>query len=139
MPAASSPLGSFVADLPRRFSMVIADARGAMSGIEASAAENGQGDGLLGLEALRRLHEIYQLRIELEIEAAAVLWRTAEVVCALTDASEALRRRLDDGGVGGATSLAAVRTRRARLSERERVALDQGALPPSGEEQARAA
>jgi hypothetical protein len=145
MPAAHSPQGCFIPELPRRFVAVIAEARGAMRGIEASASPGGDGDGLLGLEALRRFHEIYRLRIELEIETAAVLWRTAEVVYALTDASEALRRRLDNERVGGAASLAAVRARREGLAERERlvlgdrVARDPGQAPARDEESLKAA
>jgi hypothetical protein len=80
----------FAAAFPTRFADVMAEAQGAMAGILASA---GNGSGLIPPEALHRLHEIYRLRVELEIETANVLWRTAEVVCALTDAIEALNRR----------------------------------------------
>jgi hypothetical protein len=86
-PAASR----FAAAFPARFAGVIAEARGAIAGIRSSS-QNG-GGGLLDTEALRCLHEIYRLRIELEIEAAAVLWRTAELVCSLTDAVEVINRR----------------------------------------------
>lgn len=81
----------FAAAFPARFAGVIADARGAIAGI-TSQARNAGGD-LLDSDALRCLHEIYRLRIELEIEAAAVLWRTAELVCSLTDAVEVINRR----------------------------------------------
>jgi hypothetical protein len=80
----------FAATFPARFGDALADARGAMAGISASADG---GNGLIPPESLQRLHEIYRLRVELEIETAAVLWRAAEVVCALTDAIEALNRR----------------------------------------------
>ena len=81
----------FATTFPARFAGVIADARGAIAGIRSSAA-NGGGD-LLGSDALRCLHEIYRLRIELEIEAAGVLWRTAELVCSLTDAADVINSR----------------------------------------------
>lgn len=80
----------FAATFPARFTQVLADARGTMAGIAASA---GNGAGLIPPEALQRLHELYRLRVELEIETAGVLWRTAEVVCALTDAIEVLNTR----------------------------------------------
>jgi hypothetical protein len=81
----------FAAAFPARFADVIADARGAIAGIRSSA-HNG-GGGALDPDRLRCLHEIYRLRIELEIEAASVLWRTAELVCSLTDAVEVVNRR----------------------------------------------
>jgi hypothetical protein len=91
MPERDAGSSGFAAAFPARFAGVISDARGAIAGIRATA-QNG-GGGLLDSEALRCLHEIYRLRIELEIEAAAVLWRTAELVCSLTDAVEVINRR----------------------------------------------
>ena len=91
MPDLDAGASRFAAAFPARFAGVIADARGALAGIRSSA-ENG-GGGLLDSEGLRCLHEIYRLRIELEIEAAAVLWRTAELVCSRTDATEVISRR----------------------------------------------
>jgi hypothetical protein len=91
MPDHDAVASRFAAAFPARFAGVIADARGAIAGIRASS-QNG-GGGLLDSEGLRCLHEIYRLRIELEIEAAAVLWRTAELVCSLTDAVEVVNRR----------------------------------------------
>ena len=64
-------------------------------------------------DALARLHEIYRLRVELELETAGVLWRTAEVVCALTDALTAIAER-DRGPGGGARALLGAEDRRAR-------------------------
>jgi hypothetical protein len=91
MPDHDAVASRFAAAFPARFAGVIADARGAIAGIRSSA-QNG-GGGMLDSESLRCLHEIYRLRIELEIEAAAVLWRTAELVCSLTDAVEVINRR----------------------------------------------
>ena len=84
----------FTATFPRRFAAAIADAQGTIAGIAAS----GQGgSGVIGADALRRLHDIYRLRVELEIETAGVLWRTAEVVAALADVLDVLSRRGDPG------------------------------------------
>jgi hypothetical protein len=80
----------FAATFPARFGRVLAEARGAIAGIAASAH---RGRAAIDPEALRRLHEVYRLRIELEIETAGILWRTAELVCAMTDAIDALNRR----------------------------------------------
>ena len=80
----------FASTFPGRFAAALDEARGAMAGIAASATDNG---GLIPPEALQRLHEIYSLRIELEIETAGLLWRTAEAVCALTDAIDVLNQR----------------------------------------------
>ncbi len=107
----------FAAAFPARFAGVIAEARGAIAGIRASS--NGGGD-LLDSEALRCLHEIYRLRIELEIEAAAVLWRTAELVCSLTDAVDVINRRRQPTPMPPAewlsgTPAAAVERRRGRV------------------------
>ena len=85
----------FAATFPHRFSAALADAQGAIAGI---AASSGSGEGaLLDPRSLVRLHELYRLRIELEIETAGVLWRTAEVVCAMADAIEVLGRRRSSG------------------------------------------
>lgn len=92
MPSAGTPsVSRFAASFPRRFAEALADAQGAIAGIAASG--NGEGAGLIDADAMRRLHEIYDLRVELEIETAGVLWRTAEVVCAMADALELLGRR----------------------------------------------
>jgi hypothetical protein len=93
MAGRDTPTGQFAATFPARFAGVMADARGAMAGIEASM---GNGTGLIPPEGLERLHDIYRLRVELEIETANLLWRTAEVVCALTDAIESLNRRTSE-------------------------------------------
>ena len=104
MPNRGSPSASrFSATFPRRFATALADAQGAIAGIAASA-----GDGGIAPEALRRLHEIYRLRVELEIETAGVLWRTAEVVAALADAIDVLGRRGDRGPGEGAPFLGTV-------------------------------
>ena len=94
MPDRGSPASSrFSATFPRRFAAALADAQGAIAGIAASAHPGGS--GLIGADGLRRLHEIYRLRVELEIETAGVLWRTAEVVAALADVLDVLGRRGD--------------------------------------------
>ena len=95
MPSRGSTSGSrFTATFPRRFAAALADAQGAIAGIAAS----GQGgSGLIATDALGKLHEIYRLRVELEIETAGVLWRTAEVVAALADVLDVLSRRGDPG------------------------------------------
>jgi hypothetical protein len=90
--ASASP-SRFTATFPRRFAAALADAQGAIAGI----ASAGQGNGVIGSEAVRRLHEIYRLRVELEIETAGVLWRTAEVVAALADVLDMIGRRGDPG------------------------------------------
>lgn len=108
----------FASTFSARFAAALDEARGAMAGIEASAAGNG---GLIPPDALQRLHEIYRLRIELEIETAGLLWRTAEVVCALTDAIDVLNRRARPvplppvGWLGGLARGVAER-RRARVA-----------------------
>lgn len=108
----------FASTFPERFAAALDEARGAMAGIAASAADSG---GLIPPEALQRLHEIYRLRIELEIETAGLLWRTAEVVCALTDAIEVLNERVRPvplppvGWLGGIARGVAER-RRARVA-----------------------
>ena len=94
MPDRGSPSASrFSATFPRRFATAVADAHGAIAGIASSA----QPGGVIGSEAMRKLHEIYRLRVELEIETAGMLWRTAEVVAALADAIDVLGRRGDPG------------------------------------------
>ena len=92
MPHQSDPGGSrFAATFPERFAAALAEAQGTIAGIAASA-DSTRGM-LIDPESLRRLHEIYRLRVELEIETAGVLWRTAEVVAALADVMESLSRR----------------------------------------------
>jgi hypothetical protein len=113
------PTGQFAATFPARFAGVIADARGAMAGI---AASTGNGTGLIPPEALERLHEIYKLRVELEIETANLLWRTAEVVCALTDAIESLNRRTSEASMPPQRWLGGV-PRRIVEGRRSRVAM----------------
>lgn len=81
----------FAATFPQRFAQALADAQGAIAGITASAAP--REGALIDPESLGRLHELYRLRIELEIETAGVLWRTAEVVSAMADALHVLSRR----------------------------------------------
>ena len=91
----ASPSGSlpprFSETFPERFAAALADAQGAIAGIDASA---GSGEGsLIDAATLGRIHELYRLRIELEIETAGVLWRTAEVVSAIADTLQLLGRR----------------------------------------------
>lgn len=96
MPSAGTAgVSRFAASFPQRFAEALADAQGAIAGIAASG--EGDGRGLIDAEAMRRLHEIYDLRVELEIETAGVLWRTAEVVCAMADMLELLSRRRTAG------------------------------------------
>jgi hypothetical protein len=113
------PSSDFALRFPGRFSAALSEARGAMAGVAASAAN---GTRLLDPESLRRLHEIFRLRIELELEVAAVLWHTAEVVCAMADATEVLNRRgAPDARAGEwlpATAADEVSTRRARRALR---------------------
>lgn len=109
----SSP-SRFSATFPQRFASALADAQGTIAGITASAGSGEE--ALLDVPSLARLHELYRLRIELEIEAAGVLWRTAEVVCAMADAIETLGRRRTAAGSDrrlAGTSPAAVEGRRA--------------------------
>lgn len=94
MPSGGTPSASrFAASFPKRFAAALADAQGAIAGIVASGAGDSEGRGLIDAEAMARLHEIYSLRVELEIETAGVLWRTAEVVCAMADTLDLLSRR----------------------------------------------
>jgi hypothetical protein len=82
---------AFAATFPDRFAAVVAEARGAMAAVEASAAPGGE--RLLSDADLRLLREVYGLRVELEIEVAGILWRTAAVVRAAAAALEWLGRR----------------------------------------------
>lgn len=112
---------SFTASFPERLGKAMAEAHGAIAGIDASAA-----NGLLDVRALRSLHEIYRLRVELEIEAAGLLWRTAELVSALgeaADLAQAHRRAAGNGASGrnGGAAPAAVGVRRAAPSLGARV------------------
>jgi len=113
-----STSAQFASAFPARFAAALDEARGAMAGIAATAAGNG---GLIPPEALQRLHEIYRLRIELEIETASLLWRTAEAVCALTDAIQVLNDRvrpvpLPPAGWLGGIARGAAERRRARVA-----------------------
>ena len=85
--------GDFASTFPARFSSAMDRARGVMAGLQSGLGGEGA-----DLEALARLHEIYKLRVELELETAGILWRTAEVVCALTDAATVLTDR--ERGIG---------------------------------------
>lgn len=85
-----SPSSPFATTFVQRFAAAIGDARGAIAGIAASA-EDANG-ALIDAATLGRLHEIYRLRVELEIETAGVLWRTAEIVSAMADVLALLQR-----------------------------------------------
>lgn len=100
--------GGFTSTFPGRFASAMDHARGVMAGLQSGLGRAGVAD-----EALARLHEIYRLKVELELETAGVLWRTAEVVCALTDALTALAER-DRGPDGGARILQGAEERRRR-------------------------
>lgn len=82
---------AFAATFPDRFAAVVAEARGAMAAVEAGAVPGGE--RLLSDADLRLLREVYGLRVELEIEVAGILWRTAAVVRAAAAALEWLGRR----------------------------------------------
>ena len=100
--------GDFASTFPGRFASAMDHARGVMAGLQSGLGREGVAD-----DALARLHEIYKLRVELELETAGVLWRTAEVVCALTDALTALAER-DRGPGGGTRALLGAEDRRRR-------------------------
>jgi hypothetical protein len=104
--------GSFAASFPSRFSAALESAKGALEGIDSMSGGAG-GRGMLDLDSLHRYHEIYRLRIELELETAAVLWRAAEVAWALLDVGEALGRKLE--GEEGAALTEGVIQRRASI------------------------
>lgn len=108
--------GEFAGTFPARFASAMDHARGVMAGLQSGLGREGVAD-----DALVRLHEIYRLRIELELETAGVLWRTAEIVCALTDAATALA---DRGPGGGARALLAAEERRRRAGVSPRGPLD---------------
>jgi hypothetical protein len=87
----------FAASFPSRFEAAMQTARGVVEGIEAASAE-GEGRGeLLYIESIRAYHEIYRLRIELELETAAVLRRAAESAWALLDVADAMAGKVEDG------------------------------------------
>jgi hypothetical protein len=135
MPARETlPSSDFALRFPGRFSEALSDARGAIAGVARSAG-NGRG-GLIDPESLRRLHEIFRLRIELELEVAAVLWHTAEIVCAITDATEVLnRRRAPDADAGAwlpGASADEVGSRPARLALRAQQARGPARWPDVG-------
>jgi hypothetical protein len=106
-------LTRFASGFPERFGSVLSGARGALDGIGAAGANGKGGEALLDAESLRCYHEIYRLRIELELETAAILWRAAEVSWALVDTIEAVNRTL--GGDGAAVEADAAAGRRALL------------------------
>ncbi|MSO40416.1 MAG: hypothetical protein EXQ70_00685 [Solirubrobacterales bacterium] len=89
MGSASGSPDAFAATFAQRFADAVNAARAALEGIDPATVGSGV-SGLLEPGALHRLHEIYALRIELELEAASLLWRSAEAIAALHDASEAL-------------------------------------------------
>ncbi len=91
MPDDHGSTAGFASSFPRRFAAALADAQGVIAGIAAVAGE--RDDGLIDPETMRKVHEIYRLRVELEIETASVLWRTAEVVSAMADVLDMLSRR----------------------------------------------
>jgi hypothetical protein len=74
---------SFAAQLPNR----VADAMVKVG--DDDARPNGNG-GLLNADTLRCYHDIQMLKVEIEIEAAALLRQIGETVCALTDVADAL-------------------------------------------------
>jgi hypothetical protein len=92
MPDGHGSTPGFASSFPRRFAAALADAQGAIAGIASSTGSREDG-GLIDPETMRRVHEIYRLRVELEIETASVLWRTAEVVSAMADVLDLLSRR----------------------------------------------
>jgi hypothetical protein len=101
---------SFAAGFPERFSDALESAKGALEGI---GSMSGAGEGMLDFDNLHRYHEIYRLRIELELETAAVLWRAAEAAWALLDVGEVLSRKLE--GEQGAALTEGVIRRRASI------------------------
>ncbi|MSO40903.1 MAG: hypothetical protein EXQ70_03260 [Solirubrobacterales bacterium] len=88
IPPALHPSPNFAKAFPERCEAVLADARDA---VEVLNAHSNGGERMLGARKLRSVHEIYRLRVELEIESAAILWRTSEAVWALNDAIDALQ------------------------------------------------
>ena len=101
---------AFAASFPERFSTALESAKGALEGIDSMS---GASRGMLGFENLHRYHEIYRLRIELELETAAVLWRAAEAAWALLDVGEVLSRKMQ--GEQGAALTEDVIRRRASI------------------------
>src|SRR5262249_19576538 len=121
--------GSFAASFPERFGDALESARGALEGI---GSMSGGESGMLDYDSLQRYHEIYRLRIELELETAAVLWRAAEAAWALLDVGEILSRKLE--GERGATLTEGVIRRRASIAVPRPpfVETAQQAAPPTG-------
>jgi hypothetical protein len=117
---------SFAAGFPDRFSAALDAARGVREGIEASSR-----DGMLNHESLRCCQEIYRLRVELELESAAFLWRAAEAVCALSDTAEVLSR-MARGGPAHA-SVESVQPRREAIPARQRPPVPVSGGEPLGE------
>lgn len=117
--------GDFASTFPARFSSAMDRARGVMAGLQSGLGGEGA-----DLEALARLHEIYKLRVELELETAGILWRTAEVVCALTDAATVLTDR--ERGIGDtARALREAGDRRRRAGMPPRGPIGAGRPSPS--------
>lgn len=88
MSTRQEPLGAgFAGGFPSRFEAAISDARGALAGFVHAATER----DLIDAATLARLHENFRLRVELEMEVASIMWQTAEIVCALSDACDVLR------------------------------------------------
>lgn len=104
---------AFAASFPSRFSDALESAKGALEGIDSMSGEGPGGRGMLDFDSLHRYHEIYRLRIELELETAAVLWRAAEAAWALLDVGEVLGRKLQ--GEQGAALTEGVIQRRASI------------------------
>jgi hypothetical protein len=87
----------FSTSFPSRFEAALQTARGAVQGIEAASGNGGAKGDLLDADSMRVYHEIFRLRIELELETAAVLWRAAESAWALLDLADMLTEKLDSG------------------------------------------
>jgi hypothetical protein len=117
---------SFAAGFPDRFSAALDAARGVREGIEGATR-----DGMLNHESLRCYQEIYRLRVELELESAAFLWRAAEAVCALSDAAEVLSRMPRGGPALASVDL--FQARREAIPARQRPPVPVSGGEPLGE------
>jgi len=71
-----------------RLERVRAQAEGAISGIVALSPRGRR--SLIDEVTLRRLQDTYRLRIEVELETAGLLWRTAELVRGVGELLQAL-------------------------------------------------
>jgi hypothetical protein len=87
----------FGASFPSQAEAALERARGVVQGIDAVSGDGGANGELLDGESLRAYHDIYRLRIELELETAGVLWRAAEAAWALLDVADALTNKVDGG------------------------------------------